>query len=175
MRQIPPPQRACSNYTILPAEPADHALGRSRGGLSTKIHTLTDDRTRPVTVILTAGQDGDNPQLVPLLDLHRSQFPSDRTPQFRLLADKAYSHPSTRQMLRRRRIKHTIPERQDQRDRRSAKGAKVAGHPVSTKAPTPKATPSNVATSASNSGAASRPATTNALSPSSAVSLWPSP
>jgi putative transposase len=125
MRQTQPtPQGACSNYTILPAEPADHALGRSRGGLSTKIHTLTDDRTRPVTVILTAGQDGDNPQLVPLLDLHRRQFPPDRTPQFRLLADKAYSHPSTRQMLRRRRIKHTIPERQDQRDRRSAKGAK---------------------------------------------------
>lgn len=118
------PQGACSNYTNSPAEPADHALGRSRGGLSTKIHTLTDDRTRPVTVILTAGQDGDNPQLVPLLDLHRRQFPTGRTPRFRLLADKAYSHPSTRQQLRRRRIKHTIPERQDQKDRRSAKGAR---------------------------------------------------
>ena len=124
-RPIPrTPQGACSNYTILPAEPADHALGRSRGGLSTKIHTLTDDRTRPVTVVLTAGQDGDNPQLVPLLDLHRRQFPPGRAPRFRLLADKAYSHPSTRQQLRRKRIKHTIPERQDQKDRRSAKGAR---------------------------------------------------
>jgi transposase len=26
---------------VLPGEPADHALGRSRGGWTTKIHTLT--------------------------------------------------------------------------------------------------------------------------------------
>ena len=77
----------------LPVEPADHAIGRSRGGLSTKIHTLTDDRTRPVAVILTPGQSGDNPQLEPLLDL-----------RFRLLADKAYSHPSTRERPRDRPI-----------------------------------------------------------------------
>jgi transposase len=108
----------------LPVEPADHAIGRSRGGLSTKIHTLTDDRTRPVAVILTPGQSGDNPQLEPLLDLHRQQYPLARRPHFRLLADKAYSHPSTREKLRGRRIAHTIPERQDQKDRRKAKGTK---------------------------------------------------
>ncbi len=64
----PPGTRgAPPNYTNLPVEPVDRALGRSRGGLSTKIHALTDDRTRPVTVILTGGQAGDNPQLVPLV------------------------------------------------------------------------------------------------------------
>ena len=122
----PPPrtQGAPSNYTNLPVEPADQAIGRSRGGLSTKIHTLTDDRTRPVAVILTPGQSGDNPQLEPLLDLHRQQYPLARRPHFRLLADKAYSHPSTREKLRGRRIAHTIPERQDQKDRRKAKGTK---------------------------------------------------
>jgi transposase len=108
----------------LPVEPVDRALGRSRGGLSTKIHALTDDRTRPVTVILTGGQAGDNPQLVPLLDLHRRQSPRGQAHRFRLLADRAYSHPSTRQQLRHRRIAHTIPERQDQKDRRKAKGSK---------------------------------------------------
>jgi transposase len=108
----------------LPVEPADHAIGRSRGGLSTKIHTLTDDRTRPVAVILTPGQSGDNPQLEPLLDLHRQQYPMARKPRFRLLADKAYSHPSTRERLRGRRIPHTIPERQDQKDRRKAMGTR---------------------------------------------------
>ena len=117
-------QGASSNYTNLPVEPADRALGRSRGGLSTKIHALTDDRTRPVTVILTGGQAGDNPQLVPLLDLHRRQSPPGQSHRFRLLADRAYSHPSTRQQLRHRRIAHTIPERQDQKDRRKAKGSK---------------------------------------------------
>jgi transposase len=108
----------------LPVEPADHAIGRSRGGRTTKIHTLTDHRTRPVAVILTPGQAGDNPQLEPLLDLHHQQYPLPHKPRFRLLADKAYSHPSTREKLRRRRIPHTIPERQDQQDRRKAKGTK---------------------------------------------------
>ena len=42
---------------------------------------------------------------------------------FRLLADKAYSHDSTRNYLRQRRIPHTIPERSDQIARRQAKGS----------------------------------------------------
>ena len=108
----------------VPVEAADHALGRSRGGLSTKIHTLTDQRARPVTVILTPGQSGDNPQLVPLLDLHRRQQPRGGAFRFRVLADRAYSHPSTRKELRRRRIGHTIPQRTDQQAQRKAKGSR---------------------------------------------------
>lgn len=42
--------------------------GRSRGGLSSKIHLAVDGRGMPMSVILTPGQDGDNPQLLPLLD-----------------------------------------------------------------------------------------------------------
>src|SRR5260370_8944517 len=34
----------------------DQALGRSRGGLTTKIHTLTDAQARPLRFILTAAQ-----------------------------------------------------------------------------------------------------------------------
>jgi transposase len=37
----------------------DQALGRSRGGLTTKIHTVTDAQGRPVRFILTAGQAAD--------------------------------------------------------------------------------------------------------------------
>jgi transposase len=37
-------------------EPADHALGRSRGGLSCKIHILCDRRGHPLHFHLTAGQ-----------------------------------------------------------------------------------------------------------------------
>jgi len=117
-------QGAPSNYMNLPVEPADHALGRSRGGLSTKIHTLTDQRACPVTVILTPGQAGDNPQLVPLLDLHRRQQSGGRSRRFRVLADRAYSHPSTRKELRRRRIGNTIPQRSDQHEQRKAKGSR---------------------------------------------------
>ena len=56
-------QGALSNYTNLVDEPADHALGRSRGGWTTKIHALIDAHCAPLLVTLTAGQAGDNPQL----------------------------------------------------------------------------------------------------------------
>jgi putative transposase len=99
-------------------------VGRSRGGLTTKIHALVDSAARPVTVLLSPGQAGDNPRLVPLLDAlaatgHRGEH---------LLADKAYSHPSTRRELRRRRLRHTIPERRDQVERRRSKGS-AGGRP----------------------------------------------
>ena len=42
-------QGAESNDKDLPGEPADHALGRSRGGWTTKIHALTDELCAPVT------------------------------------------------------------------------------------------------------------------------------
>lgn len=115
-----------SSYKFLPNEPADHAIGRSRGGLTTKIHALTDPACAPVTMLLTPGQAGDNPQLLPLLEAHKIQD----VRQFRLLADKAYSHPSTRSELRSRRIRHTIPERSDQIERRKAKGS-AGGRPPS--------------------------------------------
>lgn len=110
-----------SNYKNPPPEPADHALGRSRGGLSTKIHTLADQSTATVQIRLTGGQAGDNPQLIPLLDDYRN---SGRSWAFGLLADKAYSHPSTRNQLRSRKIAHTIPEKSDQIARRQAKGSR---------------------------------------------------
>ncbi len=45
-----------------------------------------------------------------------------------MLADKAYSHPSTRAALRARRIRFTGPERADQIARRKAKGS-TGGRP----------------------------------------------
>jgi transposase len=39
-----------------PQEPGDHALGRSRGGFSTKIHLLCDGNGLPLHFHLTAGQ-----------------------------------------------------------------------------------------------------------------------
>lgn len=109
-------QGAGSNDKI--SEPDDHAIGRSRGGLTTKVHALVTSGVRPVAMLLSAGQAGDNPRLVPLLEaLAATGHRPDR-----LLADKAYSHPSTRRELRRRRLRHTIPERSDQAKRRKDKG-----------------------------------------------------
>jgi len=115
---------ALSNDKNLANEPLDHALGRSRGGLSTKIHAVTDQYCCPLTVLLSPGQAGDNPYLQPLLAAHRI----GDSAAFRLLADKAYSHPSTRSQLRADRISHTIPERSDQIERRKAKGS-AGGRP----------------------------------------------
>lgn len=43
-----------------------HALlGRSRGGLTSKIHLAADRKCRPLCLVLTAGQAADSPQFVP--------------------------------------------------------------------------------------------------------------
>jgi transposase len=112
---------------------------------------------------LTAGQAGDNPQLVPLLDDYaaacKQQGASGR--DFRLLGDKAYSHPSTRTELRSRRIKHTIPQRSDQIARRKAKGSTGGRPPAFDAALYGLRNTVEPASTGSSSGAASRPATTN--------------
>lgn len=68
--------------------------------------------------------------MLPLLDDYAAacRDSGESVDDFRLLADKAYSHPSTRTQLRSRRIKHTIPERRDQIERRKAKGS-AGGRP----------------------------------------------
>lgn len=103
------------------------ALGRSRGGLSSKIHLAVDGRGLPMSVILTPGQAGDNPQLLPLLDqvaVGRDGPGRPRKRPERVLADKAYSHPSTRAAMRKRGIAFTSPEKSDQIARRQAKGSR---------------------------------------------------
>jgi hypothetical protein len=48
-------------------EPDDHAIGRSRGGLTTKTHALVDGNGRPLVLIVTPGQANDSPILPKLL------------------------------------------------------------------------------------------------------------
>ncbi|WP_430381364.1 transposase [Streptomyces arenae] len=57
-----------------PDEPDDHALGRSRGGLTTKIHLACDGRGRPLAVMLTAGQRHDGVCARPLLERIRGSL-----------------------------------------------------------------------------------------------------
>ncbi|MFG3260452.1 IS5 family transposase [Streptomyces sp. NPDC048172] len=105
---------------------ATEAIGRSRGGLTTKIHLAVDRRGRPLSILLTPGQAGDNPQLLPVLDAIRIPTPGPGRPRKRpdvLIADKGYAHDSTRALLRRRGITHVIPERADQIARRAAQGS----------------------------------------------------
>jgi len=48
-------------------EPQDHAIGRSRGGLSTKIHLLCDRDAHPLTFALSAGQRHESTMLEAVL------------------------------------------------------------------------------------------------------------
>ncbi len=48
-------------------EPPDHAIGRSRGGWTTKIHRVVDGNGRGLVTLLTAGQAGDSPMFEPLM------------------------------------------------------------------------------------------------------------
>ena len=51
-----------------PEEPEDHALGRSRGGFSTKIHLDCDANGVPIHFRLSAGQAHENSSLIDLLN-----------------------------------------------------------------------------------------------------------
>ena len=85
-----------------------------------------------MAILLTAGQAGDNPQLLPLLDevsVARTGPGRPRQRPDRVVADKAYAHPSTRAALRARGIAFTSPERTDQIAHRKAKGS-AGGRPA---------------------------------------------
>ena len=47
-----------------------------------------------------------------------------------LVADRGYSYPTCRRLLRRRRIVHTIPERSDQQQVRARRGARGGQPPL---------------------------------------------
>ena len=57
-------------------------MGRSRGGLTTKVHALTDAHGLPIELVLTPGQAGDCPVAAQLLGHLRENTI--------VLADKAY-------------------------------------------------------------------------------------
>uniref|UniRef100_UPI0035E40EF3 IS5 family transposase n=1 Tax=Streptomyces physcomitrii TaxID=2724184 RepID=UPI0035E40EF3 len=105
-------------------EPHDHAIGRSRGGLTTKVHLAADDRCGPMAFVLTAGQAGDAPAFPDVMDALRVPRPRGR-PRTRpdvVLADKAYSSRVIREHLRRRGIRAVIPVPADQRGHRLRRG-----------------------------------------------------
>jgi hypothetical protein len=48
-------------------EPNDHALGRSRGGLSTKLQLACEQGQRPLSMLVATTQAGDSPQFAAVL------------------------------------------------------------------------------------------------------------
>jgi transposase len=99
-------------------EPADHALGRSRGGFGTKLHLVVDGNGLPLSAIVTAGQAHESKSLGPVLEAVRIKRPGRGRPRRRprrLAGDKGYSYRRIRRYLRRRGIRAVIPTRKDQR------------------------------------------------------------
>ncbi|MGX4656297.1 IS5 family transposase [Micromonospora sp. SCSIO 07396] len=114
-------------------EPTDHALGRSRGGLTTKLHLACEQGQKPLSIVLTAGQRGDSPQFTAVLDgirVPRLGAGRPRTRPDRVLADKAYTSKANRRYLRRRGIAATIPSKADQDANRRKKGSKGGRPPA---------------------------------------------
>ncbi len=78
-------------------------MGRSRGGLTTKIHALVDAEGRPIQLELTAGQAADAPVAEKLL--------SGLRPGYTLLADKAYDTDAIRNFVTERNSWANIPSK----------------------------------------------------------------
>lgn len=81
-------------------------MGRSRGGLTTKIHTLTDAQGRPLRFILTAGQTHDCTTAEALL--------ADRAPGG-VIADKAYDTNDLRELIAAAKAEAVIPSKSNRK------------------------------------------------------------
>lgn len=79
----------------------NQAIGRSRGGRTTKIHALTDGMCRPVAFLLTGGH---------VADCTAGELLIDRMPPTSLLnADKGYDSDAIRRQVRQRGAFANIP------------------------------------------------------------------
>ncbi|HEY1897162.1 MAG TPA: IS5 family transposase [Terracidiphilus sp.] len=88
----------------------DQALGRSRGGFSTKIHLKTDFGGLPIAFHITGGEASDSRNFETLLDIG-----PDITPRA-ALGDKGYDSKSNREAARQRGICPAIPYRSNTKD-----------------------------------------------------------
>ena len=83
------------------------ALGRSRGGLSTKIHLVADARGRPVRFSLTGGQRADVSQAIPLLTGIETGA---------VIADKGYESNRVLAFIRNQGAEAVIPPKANRRE-----------------------------------------------------------
>jgi transposase len=86
------------------------AIGRSRGGLTTKVHALVDALGNPVNLMLTPGQDHDLTCAEPLLE---------NADPGALLGDKAYDADRFIDTLTRRGITPVIPPKANRKSKRA--------------------------------------------------------
>lgn len=83
-------------------------MGRSRGGLTTKIHALVDKSGLPVKLMLTAGQKHDMQAAAALI----GELPQGAM----LLADRGYNANSVRELAAERGAWANIPPKSNRKD-----------------------------------------------------------
>lgn len=93
------------------------ALGRSRGGFSTKIHLRAEGSGKPFAFLLSGGERHEAAFFAPLMQLGAVRRPGRGRPRTRpdkLVGDKGYSYDSIRRDLRRRGVLAVVPRRRNQ-------------------------------------------------------------
>jgi hypothetical protein len=94
-----------------PQEPEDHALGRSQGGFSTKIHLTCEGNGHPLQFELTAGQDHESTVALELIEnttVHDTKGKAYVQPEA-VAGDKAYREAYIVEWLNDRDIHPVIP------------------------------------------------------------------
>ncbi len=112
---------------------AGQALGRSRGGLTTRIHLACDGQGLPLAVVVTPGNVNDSTVFDTVMDELRVPRTGAGRPRRRpdaVIADKAYASRTIRRALRRRGIQAVIPERADQKANRLRRGTRGGRPPT---------------------------------------------
>ncbi|PYD71535.1 IS5/IS1182 family transposase [Novacetimonas hansenii] len=85
------------------------ALGRSRGGFSTKLHARCDAKGRPLGFVLTPGQSHDIQGFGPLFRMIADKIEA-------LLADKGYDADAIREELTKADVEAVIPAKSNRRE-----------------------------------------------------------
>jgi hypothetical protein len=132
-------------------EPDDHAIGRSRGGLTTKTHALVDGKGRLLTCIVSPGQAGDSPVLPALLGELKVRRHGPGRPRSRpdaLRGDKAYSSRGTASCCARAASRRSSPSPLTRSPTASARGQAADAHRCSTPRTTRAATSSSASSTA---------------------------
>lgn len=98
------------------------ALGRSRGGFTTKIHLRAEGEGKPIAILVTAGQTNEQSAFGALMEIGAVKRAGRGRPRIRperVVGDKGYSSKKIRAYLRRRGIGVVIA-RQDNEKRRGS-------------------------------------------------------
>src|SRR5436190_13037579 len=100
--------------------PREEALGRGRGGVSTKVHLRVEGGGKPLALLLTPGQRHEATAFEALMEqgaVKRVGRGRPRRRPRRVVGDKGYSSGKIRRYARRRGINVTIPRKRNERRR----------------------------------------------------------